>query len=104
MKDRRILIITPSGTNLGGSEVMLKRFLSSAKAEGLSVHLIFLEDGDHYEEIKNAGHSCDLVKSKRLRRPFDWLHANREVTLSAEIMDWSPTILSFWQSGCARWE
>lgn len=96
MRPRRILIITPSGRSLGGSEVMLGQFLSSAKVDGLVVHVVFLEEGDHYRATIQAGHACDLVKAGRLRQPLHWLLAWRSI--SRILKRFQPDLVIGWQS------
>ena len=96
MKPRRVLVITPSGRNIGGAEVMLGQFLASAKTEGLDVHVVFLEGGDHFEETKTAGHSCELVWAGRLRQPLQWLRASWGVR--RVLKRYRPDLVIGWQS------
>lgn len=96
MKPRRILVITPAGRNIGGAEIMLGQFLASAKLEGLDVHVIFLEGGDHFEETKNAGYSCELVRAGRLRQPLQWLRATASVRRI--LKKYKPDLIVGWQS------
>ncbi len=96
MRAVRILIITPSGRRLGGSEVMLGQFLVSAKAHGYDVHVVFLEAGEHFQETINSGHSCELVKAGRLRQPLQWLRA--WVSIGRILKRFRPDIVIGWQS------
>jgi len=96
MKPRRVLVVTPTGRNIGGAEVMLGQFLASAKIEGLDVHVIFLEGGDHFEETKNAGHSCEMIWAGRLRQPLQWLRATWVV--KRVLKKFKPDLIIGWQS------
>ncbi len=96
MKRRRVLVISPSGRNIGGAEIMLDQFLASAKIEGIDVHVVFLEGGDHFEETNNAGHSCELVRAGRLRQPLQWLRASWVVRRI--LQEYKPDLVIGWQS------
>jgi len=73
VKTRRVLVVTPSGKNLGGSERMLVQFLASARHAGIVVHVVFLENGDHFEDIARAGYSCECIPAGRLRYIHRWI-------------------------------
>ncbi|HRJ70794.1 MAG TPA: glycosyltransferase family 4 protein [Terrimicrobiaceae bacterium] len=101
MPSRDVLIVTPSGRNLGGSEVMLGQFLASAERHGITARVVFLEGGDHYDEIRAAGYSCELLGAGRLRQPVNWLKVN--ATLAGILRRHLPSVLIGWQAKAAAY-
>jgi len=96
MTPRRVLVVTPSGRNIGGSEVMLTQFLGSAASARLLVHVVFLQDGDHFEEVKKVGYSCEFISAGRLRQPLQWLRVLWAVT--RVLKAFKPDLIIGWQS------
>jgi len=92
----RALIVTPAGREIGGSEVMLDRFLASAAREGISCHVVFLEGGDHFDSVRAAGYPCELVESGRLHEAHRWLSCSRR--LLSIIRARKPEAVIGWQS------
>lgn len=101
MKARRLLVITPSGKHLGGSERMLDQFLASARAAGIVVHVIFLDDGDQFKEVASAGYSCECIRVGRLRYIHRWVAF--AITLIRILRLHRPDMVIGWQSKVAAY-
>lgn len=80
---------------------MLGQFLRSAAAHEISAHVVFLEGGDHYDEVRAAGHSCELLDAGRLRQTVQWLKVNG--ALARILSRRRPEALIGWQSKAAAY-
>lgn len=96
-----MVILTPTGEHLGGSEVMLARFLASARSLGIPAHVIFLEPGDHLDEMQAAGYSCELVQAGRLRQSTRWLSAL--LRIAKIVRERRPEVIVGWQAKSAAY-
>jgi hypothetical protein len=84
---RRILIVMPLGTALGGGEQMLRQLLAHGRDRGVEWRVAFLRDGPMVEEARRWGIACEVVAAGRFRDLFTRLGAIRRLVALARDAD-----------------
>ena len=80
-----VLIVMPLGKFGGGAEQMLATYINgSHDKKTLSLHFLFLSDGDLASNVRRLGYPVEVLNAGRLREFGRWVHTQYKI---GKIMD-----------------
>jgi glycosyltransferase involved in cell wall biosynthesis len=75
-----LLIVMPSGISRGGAEEALVQLVENRKNLPFEIAVLFLEEGDLVDRIRDAGGNCMVRDAGRLRNPMRLLGAVKAIS------------------------